>query len=176
MTAPTTEFDARYSDDTSAPLPWSDIDAALDQAELFWISTVRDDGQPHVTPLIALWLDDALFFCTGPLEQKARNLALNPRCTFTTGCNTWAEGMDVVVEGTAIRITERARLQLVADGLERKYGAAWHFDVTDGGFTAEGVELAHVFEVEPARVYAFGKAPHSHTRYSFDEPASRRSR
>ncbi len=29
-------------------------------------STVRPDGRPHVTPLLAVWADDALHFCTGP--------------------------------------------------------------------------------------------------------------
>ena len=86
---------------------------------------------------------------------------------FTTGCNTWAEGLDVVIEGTVARITDAAYLQRVADAFEQKYGAAWHFDVADGGFAAEGVDLAHVFQVPPARVYAFGKAPHSQTRFSF---------
>ena len=49
----------------------------LETAELFWISTVRTDGRPHVTPLPAVWLDDVLYFCTGPGEQKAVNLAAN---------------------------------------------------------------------------------------------------
>jgi len=30
---------------------------AISQGELFWISTVRADGRPHVTPLVAVWLD-----------------------------------------------------------------------------------------------------------------------
>jgi hypothetical protein len=33
-------------------------------AEVHWLSTVRPDGRPHVAPLIAVWVDDALVFCT----------------------------------------------------------------------------------------------------------------
>ena len=167
MASPTLHFDERYGDAESPP-PWSDVERALVSAELFWISTVRDNEQPHVTPLIALWLDGALYFCTGPHEQKARNLAGNPRCTFTTGTNTWDDGLDVVVEGIAMRVTDAGNLQRIADGLEDKYGAVWHFDVADGGFAADGHDIAHVFRVAPAHVYAFGKAPHSQTRFTFD--------
>ncbi len=167
MAAPTLHFDERYGDAKSPPA-WTEIEVALERAELFWISTVRDNEQPHVTPLIALWLDGALYFCTGPREQKARNLSGNPRCTFTTGCNTWADGLDVVVEGIALRVTAAGELQRIADAFEQKYGSDWHFDVGDGGFVSQGVDIAHVFRVPPAHVYAFGKAPHSQTRFTFD--------
>jgi hypothetical protein len=33
---------------------------------------VRADSRPHVTPLIALWLDAAMYFCAGASEQKAK--------------------------------------------------------------------------------------------------------
>ena len=43
-------------------------------AELYWLTTVRKDGRPHITPLVGAWVDDAFVFCTGPEEQKAQNL------------------------------------------------------------------------------------------------------
>ena len=43
----------------------------LEQAQMFWLTTVRPDGRPHVTPLVAVWLDDALYFSTGESERKA---------------------------------------------------------------------------------------------------------
>src|SRR5262249_48101044 len=48
-----------------------DARTRLGAAEVFWISTVGRDGRPHGTPLIAVWLDDALFFTTGESERKA---------------------------------------------------------------------------------------------------------
>ena len=76
MNDPSTRLDERFSDPETRPTSWSAARAALEAAELFWISTVRADGRPHVTPLVAVWLDDALHFCTGPGEQKALILNL----------------------------------------------------------------------------------------------------
>ncbi len=76
----------------------------MEDAKVFWISTVHPDGRPHVTPLIAVLSDGALYFCTGPRERKAENLALNPHCVLTTGCNSLDEGVDLVVEGHAALI------------------------------------------------------------------------
>ncbi|HET9900404.1 MAG TPA: pyridoxamine 5'-phosphate oxidase family protein, partial [Actinomycetes bacterium] len=72
---PHAEFDSRFSDDEATALPWEETSRLLRDAELYWITTVRSDGRPHVAPLIGVWLDDALHFCTGPEEQKAHNLA-----------------------------------------------------------------------------------------------------
>jgi general stress protein 26 len=66
---------------------------------LFWITTVRVDGRSHVTPLVAVWLDEAIYFATGADEQKAVNLRNNQNVILTTGCNDWEQGLDVVVEG-----------------------------------------------------------------------------
>jgi hypothetical protein len=84
MTEPVTELDARYGEEGVSAVPWREAERTLATAELSWLSTVRPDGQPHVTPLITAWHDGALWITTGPEEQKARNLAANPRCTLTT--------------------------------------------------------------------------------------------
>jgi predicted pyridoxine 5'-phosphate oxidase superfamily flavin-nucleotide-binding protein len=76
VTAPniTPELDERFSEPDAAATPWHTVRDVLESAELFWISTVRTTGHPHVVPLPAVWRRDALYFCTGPGEQKARNL------------------------------------------------------------------------------------------------------
>jgi hypothetical protein len=102
---PTPEQDARFGDPESAPTPWADALRVLESAELFWISTVRRDGRPHVTPLPAVWHEDRLHFCTGAEEQKAVNLAGNPWVALTTGANRWKDGLDLVVEGEAVQVT-----------------------------------------------------------------------
>ena len=89
----------------------------------FWLSTVRPGGQPHVTPLLGVWLDGALYFCTGDAERKAKNLAQNAHCVLTTGCNTLDDGLDVVVEGAGALVSDAAELGRVADTYESKYGA-----------------------------------------------------
>ena len=102
-------------------------------------------------------------------EQKARNLEHHSEVAVTTGTNTWAEGLDVVVEGTAVRVTDREALQALADAYEAKYGSVWHFDVGDGVFV-QGDGTAAVFRVEAAKVLAFAKAPHAQTTYRFAAP------
>ena len=71
---PSAEFDSRFSDPEAGPTPWSDAQHVLEHAELYWLTTVRADGRPHVTPLIGVSEDGAVHFCTGLREQKARNL------------------------------------------------------------------------------------------------------
>jgi hypothetical protein len=163
---PTAEIDSRFSDPEAVPTPWSVAMHVLENAELYWLTTVRTDGRPHVTPLIGVADDGAMHFCTGPREQKARNLEHSARVALTTGNNAWARGLDVVVEGTAVRMRERDALQRLADAYEAKYGSAWHFDVGDGVFGA-GEDAAAVFRIEPAKVFAFAKEPHGQTRYRF---------
>jgi hypothetical protein len=75
---------------------------------------VRPDGRPHVTPLIAVWLEGALSFSTGARERKAKNLARNAVCAVTTGRNALNEGLDIVLEGRATTVTDRPTLRRVA--------------------------------------------------------------
>jgi general stress protein 26 len=165
---PNAALDRRFSDPAAEPTPWADAAQVLERAELYWLTTVRADGRPHVTPLIGVAEDAAVHFCTGLREQKARNLEHSSRVALTTGTNTWAQGLDVVVEGTATRIAERDALQRLADAYEAKYGSAWHFDVGDGVF-GTGEDAAAVFRIEPAKAMAFAKEPHAQTTYRFTE-------
>jgi nitroimidazol reductase NimA-like FMN-containing flavoprotein (pyridoxamine 5'-phosphate oxidase superfamily) len=164
--APAGALDRRFSDPEAGPTPWADVVDALERAELYWLTTVRADGRPHVTPLIGVAEDGAVHFCTGLREQKARNLEHTSHVALTTGNNRWAQGLDVVVEGTAVRVTERDSLQRLADAYEAKYGSVWHFEVGDGVF-GEGEDAAAVFRIEPAKILAFAKEPHAQTTYRF---------
>ena len=164
---PVPEQDIRFGDPEAPPTPWADARRVLETAELFWISTVRADGRPHVAPLPAVWYDDRLNFCTGPQEQKAVNIARNPRVALTTGCNLWKEGLDVVIEGTAVRITDETRLRGLADLWRSKYDGDWDFTVDDGLFHHEDGGSAVVFEVAPLKVLAFSKGLFAQTRYRF---------
>jgi nitroimidazol reductase NimA-like FMN-containing flavoprotein (pyridoxamine 5'-phosphate oxidase superfamily) len=173
---PVAELDERFSSPGAEARPWAEVVGLIERAEIFWLSTVRRDGRPHVTPLPAMWLDGALHFCTGPEEQKARNLEGNPRCVLTTGGDRFREGTDVVVEGEAVRVTDDSRLQRLAAMWRSKLD--WPFEAVDGGFrerssSVGGSEFdatasAHVFAVAPTKVIAFGKGdPFSQTRYRF---------
>jgi general stress protein 26 len=165
---PVTELDERFSGPGASATPWASVREALEAAQIFWATTVRADGRPHVTPLVAVWLDDSIFFCTGPTEQKAVNLRANQNVALTTGCNTWNEGLDVVVEGVASRVTDEAKLRRLAVAWATKWDGQWHFEVGDGAFLHEGgTGEAHVFEVVPSKVLSFAKETLAATRHRF---------
>lgn len=166
-TRPTAELDSRFSEPAAGPTSWPDAVRVLESAELYWLTTVRADGRPHVTPLIGVLQDEAMNFCTGLREQKARNLERHQQVALTTGVNTWAQGLDVVVEGSAARVIDRDALQRLAGAYEAKYGSDWHFDVGDGVF-GSGDDAAAVFRIEPVKVLAFAKEPHAQTTYRFN--------
>ena len=169
QTEPTVEFNGDFSEPSATARPWAEVSELLSSSEMFWLSTVRSDGRPHVVPLPTVWLDGVLHFCTGALEQKAVNLRSNSHCVLSTGANQFHEGLDVVVEGSATRVTDRARLEQLAALWKSKLD--WDFDVADDGFrdphSPSGDVL--VFGVAPAKVLAFGKSPYSQTRYSFTD-------
>jgi general stress protein 26 len=175
-TQPVGELDARFSSAGATATEWAQARDRFDRAEVYWISTVRPDGRPHVTPLIAVWLDGSAYFCTGPDERKARNLAQNPHCILTTGSNAMGEGLDVVIEGEAVRVTDEATLRRLADAWVAKYGEVWRFAVRDGAFAHQGEHVTHkevtgvayVFEVAPSKAFAFGRGEeYSQTRWRF---------
>jgi general stress protein 26 len=168
MRRPQTTLDARFSEPGASPTPWEETVRVLESAELSWITTVRADGRPHATPLVAVWLDDALYFCTGAEEQKAINLAANAHVVVTTGCNTWDRGLDVVVEGAAERVGDEALLTRLAEAWAAKWDGRWGYEVRDGAFWDPGAGgEALVFRVAPTKVLAFGKGGFSHTRHRF---------
>jgi general stress protein 26 len=166
---PHAELDREFSSGDATPTPWADAQKRLEQSEIYWLSTVRPDGRPHVTPLIAVWHDGSLFFCTGAGERKAKNLVQNPHCILTTGTNAMhEEGLDLVVEGDAMEIHDNARLQRVANAYETKYGPEWHFTVRDGALIGGEGNVAVVYEVAPVTAFGFGKgAIFSQTRWKF---------
>ena len=130
----------------------------LEEAEVYWLTTVRPDGRPHVTPLLAIWLDGALYFSTGASERKAKNLAQNAHCVLTTGCNALNEGLDLVVEGDAATMRDEATLQRVADLYAAKYGPDWRFTVRDGAFQGAAATSRWCTKSRPRRHLASAKA------------------
>jgi general stress protein 26 len=165
---PTTELGA-FGSEGAVATSWQQARALLVDADVYWLTTVRPDGRPHVTPLVGIWLTDAFYFCTGPDERKAKNLGANPHCAVTTGVNA-LDGVDLVVEGTAATVSQREELHLIADTFEAKYGARF----TDPGGTWFGLGTAirdgetPAYRVTPARAFGFGKGEQfSQTRYVF---------
>jgi general stress protein 26 len=164
---PIGELDSRYSSPGAEPESWTDIVDVLEHAEVFWFTTVRHDGRPHTTPLLAIWMDGAMYISTGEGEQKARNVRANPHCSLTTGCNALMSGFDVVVEGRASLEQDEVVLQRLVNRYQAKY--QWTFTVQNGAIVGDQDNVAIVFRIDPAVVYGFGKGdPFTHVRWTFD--------
>lgn len=150
-------LDPRFSTPGAAATPWATAAHQMDEASTYWLTTVRPDGRPHVTTIAGVWLEDAVHFMTGSTERKARNLADNRQVVVTTGCNGW-EGLDVVIEGEAVRVTDADRLASMAAAFTDKYDDFFAVRYEGGEFKAPGTggELL-AFEVRPAKAFGFAK-------------------
>jgi hypothetical protein len=166
---PVGELGAFSSPGATAP-PWAQVLKRLQDAEVFWISTVRPDGRPHVTPLLAVWLEDACYFSTGPGERKAENLLANRQCVLTAGRDRFADGLDIVIEGTASKVEAEAELRGVADVFEAKYGP--RFTSPEGTWFGLGDSIRAggvlLYRVDASKILGFGKGEQfSQTRWRF---------
>lgn len=117
-----------------AVLPWS---RARDQLAArtplpetpFFLGTCRPDGRPHAAGIGAVWHAGTLYFTSGPGARKARNLAANPACTISVRL----VDIDLVLDGEAHRVTDRATLAAVA---ARYRAGGWPAEVDGDAFTA----------------------------------------
>jgi len=164
---PTAELNPSFSSVDATETAWTEARSELEHAEVFWLATVRPDGRPHCTPLISVWLDGACWFVTGRTERKALNLETNPNCVLTTGCNDLSSGLDVVVEGKAVQVTDRGALERVAGAFRAKYPDPFKFTI--GDFDGGGGD-ALVFRIALRKAFGFRHLPtSSQTRFSFKE-------
>jgi Pyridoxamine 5'-phosphate oxidase len=141
----------------AAATPWAWVPAHLQNTPAtYWLATVRADGTPHVMPVLAVWVDGAVFFCTGERTRKARNLARESRCVLTVK----VEPLDLVVEGAAAKVRDERTLRRVADAYASVYD--WRVTVRDGAFRGTGGAPTagpppyDVYELTPATAFAFG--------------------
>ena len=168
MTTPRTELDERFSEPGSDATSWDQARQVLADAELSWLTTVRADGRPHQTPLVTVWQDGALHFCTGTEEQKAVNLSHNPHVLLTVAGRRWDEGLDVVAEGDAVRVTGEGARGALAAAWTAKWDGRWNFEVRDGHFFHRGADFpVLVYAVRPAKVLAWGQGTFTQTRHQF---------
>jgi general stress protein 26 len=169
MSTPVTTLDKVYSDPAATAVGWDETQRVLATAELFWVSTVRSDGRPHVTPVVAAWAEGAVWFSTGADEQKYANLRGNPHVVLTTGCNRWDGGIDVVVEGDAVQVTDDVVLSRVAAAFTAKWDGRWQWTARDGAFRgSDGSGEALAFAVTPVKVFAHAKGdPFGATTHRF---------
>jgi len=134
-----------------------------------WLTTINDDGGPHVTPVGALWLDNAFWFQTGVATKKARNVARDPRCSVAVS----TRGADIVVEGDAERVDEPTALARAAQAWADQ---GWPAEVDDSGSgitaafnaPAQGPPPWNVYRVRTRSVVVcWNEEPGGLTRFRF---------
>lgn len=155
------------------PLPWTRPLGVLDNiapSELltWFLGTVRPDGRPHAAGVGALWHDGDLYFTSGPGTQKSRDLAANPASSVSVSL----EGIDLVFEGTATRVTDTETLERTAS-LYREGG--WPVEVEGDAFTAPfsapsaGPPPWYLYRLDYETVFGVaGAEPNGATRWRFE--------
>ena len=170
---PVGELDPRFSQPEASPTPWAEGRSVLVDAMTYWFSTVRADGRPHVTPISAVWVDEAIHMTTGDGEQKRQNMATNPNVVLTTGCNGFS-GLDVIVEARAVEVTDTESLGAVSEAFVEKYGDIFLFNVGDGHLRLpeDPASIVRCYRLEARKAFGFAKGdPFSQTRWRFRGPA-----
>jgi hypothetical protein len=111
--------------------------------------------------------DGDLYFTSGPGTRKARNLSANAACTLSLRL----EGVDVVFEGEAHRVTDRETLAGVAavfrDG---GWPAEPDGDAITAPYSAQSAGPApwHLYRFRARAAFGVGlRAPHGATRWRF---------
>jgi hypothetical protein len=161
------------------PVDWTEVrdkleagsapDPASHNARTTWLTTVNEDGSPHVTAVGAVWLDETFWFQTGPQTRKGRNVVHDSRCALALSIRD----ADVVLEGDAVRVTDPDDLARIAK--------VW----ADGGWPAEPDETGtgirapfnaptqgpppwHVYRIEPrSATVVLAVEPGGLTRFVF---------
>ena len=146
-------------------LPWKWAKERLEKGRTYWIATYSADaGQPHVMPIWGVWFGDAFFFSTGNQSRKARNLAVNSRCSIATEIDFEKRPKkgqikdSVILEGAAELLGDSRTRKKFSKIYEEKY--AW--DMKD--FEEP------IYRVNPKTVYGLtSEFNQTATRWTFDE-------
>ena len=156
-----------------APLEWSRARDGLanqpaSEGTPYFLGTVRPDGRPHSAGIGAVWHDGDIYVVSGPSTRKSRNLAANPACTISAHL----QGMDVVLEGEAHRVTDPEVLEALA---ARYRDLGWEATVDADAFTAPysapsaGPPPWYLYRVVFHTAFAVASdEPHGATRWRFE--------
>jgi nitroimidazol reductase NimA-like FMN-containing flavoprotein (pyridoxamine 5'-phosphate oxidase superfamily) len=154
----------------SEPLEWARAVKQLEDTSghrTCWLATTDPDGGAHIAGVGGLWVDDKLYFTSGPRARKSRNLAGNPRCALSVALGD----LDLVVEGTASKVTDEATVAYLA---ERYAAQGWPARAEGRVITAEysapsaGPAPWDLYALVPETAYGVATAePFGATRWRF---------
>jgi nitroimidazol reductase NimA-like FMN-containing flavoprotein (pyridoxamine 5'-phosphate oxidase superfamily) len=142
-------------------LDWAWARDRLEQADVYWVASVRPNGRPHVTPIWGVWVDEAFWMEGGPRTRRFQNLARNSAAVVTV-----ERGNDaVIVEGDAERVFE-LETELENRLLEAyaKYKATHDYEAEAQNWSDGGI-----WRVRPRKVLAWSDYPADATRWRFGD-------
>ena len=141
------------------PIPWERARGQFQQRAFqggrgtYWLSTTCPDGRPHVAGVLGVWIGDTLYFASGAGSRKSRNLATNPACALAASL----PDLDVVIEGTARRVSDTETLESLAAEFARR---GWPVTVSGDALTAS-LCGAHPARRLPGTCTRSPRPPHS---------------
>ncbi|HEY3630899.1 MAG TPA: pyridoxamine 5'-phosphate oxidase family protein [Jatrophihabitantaceae bacterium] len=161
------------------PVDWTAVVEKLDagsapapdgvNSRTTWLTTLNEDGSPHVTPVGAMWLDGTFWFQTGTGTRKGRNVERDPRCSVAVSIRD----ADVVIEGAAARVTDPDAVARIAKAWADN-GWPVEPDPSGSGITApfnapaQGPPPWNVYRIEPSSaIVALSAEPGGLTRFRF---------
>jgi len=124
------------------PARWRTIDARLGRELSIWISTVRHNGRPHLTPVWYVWLEDRIYVATGTDTQKFANLRGNQ----TVALALPDADSVIILEGEA-HAADRKTSDKLAEYFYNKYEWDFRYDETADW---------RLIEITPHKVLAWG--------------------
>ena len=120
------KLDTRFSEASEA-VGWQQVSDALAAAELYWLTTVRADAARTSPRWSGRGWTTRSCSAPAPRSRRRRTSTHSTAVAVTTGVNTWNDGLDVVVEGDAERVTGIDTLTRLADAIREKYNGEWDF-------------------------------------------------
>ena len=139
-------------------LPWTWAHQRLVSAMVYWLTTVRPDGSPHVRPVDGNWVDDALFVGGSPKAGWIRNLAGDGRATIHLPD---VQGV-VIIEGAARQVVPDERLA------DRLATGAKKYEPMYGPASPSDYLGKPVWAVIPYRALGWERFPTDATGWEFD--------
>ena len=76
------------------------IDFLMEGTRTGKLSTVREDGHPHVAPIWFVWNEGKIIFCTMDSSVKAKNIRHNPKVSICVDDESPPYAF-VIIQGTA---------------------------------------------------------------------------
>ncbi|HSK93016.1 MAG TPA: pyridoxamine 5'-phosphate oxidase family protein [Candidatus Angelobacter sp.] len=129
-------------------------EACLREDAVVWLSSVRDDGRPHVVPVWFHWDGERIVAFSKPSARKVQNLRDQPRVMLAVGSPGPDFGVELI-EATA-ELPDAPAGQLMPEAFARKYRDL----LRRAGLTAE--RFAEVYSqpivLRPTRFLGYGGA------------------